>query len=375
MTDSQPSNLSLLHSSSFETQKPSRAKRGIYGRHLYDFQPAILRTNKRINSEARRFLYDENLFVRVRYSSGFTDSELLTRGLTLLADEEDDERCSSYPSPISLRVDLIHHGRRKLPLKLNPIFMMAAQELEVLCKYLEKFDQEWPGFLMDLKVKVGIFPRFWSSRPFPQQRILLEPFNILHSVNNFEIISMDGNIERIDATLMKEVKEKAGGLPPSIEGVVIAATKIEDYGNEAFRAGDFWHAAALYKSAWDDLGARHYYYRQRLSNPAEFFESDRGRLHVRLRLWVATLLCLQLWNEAHKTATQEIKSIAGIKDFGSGTYCGPSDLAKLYYLRAQASEGMGKLTQAVEDIREALRFDPNNMEMKTKWEKWAIRAK
>ena len=253
---------------------------------------------------------------------------------------------------------------------------------------------------MDLKVTVGVFPRYqlvssasaitrsssllvcrsssllvWSSRPFPQQRILLEPFSILHSVNNFEIISMNGKMERIDAQLMKEVKEKAGGLPPSIEEVVIATIKIEDDGNEAFRAGDFSHAAVLYKSAWEDLGARHYYYRQWLYNPAEFFESDRRRLHVRLRLRVAAFLCLQLWSEAHETATQEIKSIAGIKDFGSGTYCGPSDLAKLYYLRAQASEGMGKLTQAVEDVREALRFDPNNMEMKTMSEKWAMSAK
>ena len=379
-------------------QKRSRAERGLYGSLLYDFQPAILRTNKRINVEARRLLYDDNMFVLVRHPAVFPWDALRVGELTLLAVKEDEGRCSLSSSRISLHVDLKYdlkyHGPEDLPMK--PRFVMAANELGTLCRTLERLDQDFPGFLTGLNVKLGIFPRYqlvanasaitgspsllvWSPRPFPEQRILLEPFSALHSVKNLEIASVDGKTERIDAQLMEEVKERACGLPPSREEVMATTTKIEDHGNKAFRAGDFLHASVLYKSAWENLKARdYYYYREMLSKPAEFIEGTRARLQLGLRIrssLVAALLRLQLWSEAHKTATQQTREIARTKDVGWEIYYDPGELAKLYYQRALASEGMGKLTQAVEEIREALRFDLNNMEMKVTLEEWVKSAK
>ena len=379
-------------------QKASRAERGLYGSVLYDFQPAILLANKRINSEARRLLYDENMFVLVRYPPVFPWDALRIGDLTLLAVKEDEVCCSMSSSRISLHVDLQYdlkyYGHEELPMK--PRFVIAANELRIFCKILEGLDQECPGFLIGLNIKLGVFPRYqlvaggsaitgsssplvWNPRPFPEQRMLLEPFSTLHSVKNLEIVSVDGKTERIDAQLMKEVKERASGLPPSMEEVKATTTKIEDHGNEAFRAGDFLHASILYKSAWENLKARnYYYYREMLSKPAEFIEGTRARLRLGLRIrssLVAALLRLQLWSEAHKTATEQIKEIARTKDIGWEIYYDPGELAKLYYQRALASEGMEKLTQAAEEIREALRFDPNNMEMKAPLEEWVNSAK
>ena len=365
---------------------------------LYDFQPAILLTNKRINVEARRLLYDENMFVLVRHSAVFPWDALRVGDLTLLAVKEDEVRCSLSSSRISLHVDLQYdlkyHGPEELPMKSR--FVMAANELGALCRTLERLDQDFPGFLSGLNVKLGIFPRYqlvanasaitgsssllvWNPRPFPEQRILLEPFSTLHSVKNLEIASVDGKTERIDAQLMEEVKERACGLPPSRGEVMATTIKIEDHGNKAFRDGDFLHASVLYKSAWENLKARdYYYYREMLSKPAEFIDGTRARLQLGLRLQsslVAALLRLQLWSEAHKTATEQTREIARTKDVGWEIYYEPGELAKLYYQRALASEGMGKLTQAVEEIREALRFDLNNMEMKATLEEWVKSAK
>ena len=143
-------------------QKPSRAERGLHGSLLYDFQPAILLTNKRINSEARRLLYDVNMFVLVRYPPVFPWDALRIGDLTLLAVKEDEVHCSMSSSRISLRVDLKHdlpyHGHEEPPPK--PRFVMAANELEILCRILERLDQECPGFLIGLNVKLGIFPRY-----------------------------------------------------------------------------------------------------------------------------------------------------------------------------------------------------------------------
>ena len=365
-------------------QKPSRAERGLHGSLLYNFQPAILLTNKRINIEARRLLYDENMFVLVRYPPVFPWDALRIRDLTLLAVKEDEVHCSMSSSRISLRVDLKYdipyHEHEQF---MKPRFVMAANELEILCKSLERLDQKCPGFFIGLNVKLGIFPRYqlvanasaitglsrplvWVSRPFPEQRILLEPFSTLHSVKNLEIASVDGKTERIDAQLMEEVKERASGLPPSIEEVMVTTTKIEDHGNEAFRARDFLRASILYKSAWENLKARKYYY----------YRETRLQLGLRIRSsLVAALLRLQLWSEAHKTATGQIKEIARNEDIEWEIDYDPCDLAKIYYQRALASEGMEKLTQAVEEIREALRFDPNNMEMKARLEEWVKSAK
>ena len=265
---------------------------------------------------------------------------------------------------------------------------MAANELGILCRILKGLDQECPGFLVRLNVKLGVFPRcqlvanasaitessspwVWDSRPFPEQRMLLEPFSTLHSVKNLEIASVDGKTERVDAQLMQEVKERAGGLPPDMEEVMVAITKFEDLGNEAFRAGDFWHAAGLYTSARQNLKSWNYlYYKTTLSEPAEFVERVRIQSSH-----VAALLRLQLWSQAHAIATSDIEEIACIEDFIGENYYDPGELAKLHYLRALASEGMGKLTQAVKEICEALSFDPNNMEMRAILEKWEKSAK
>ncbi|KAL9135461.1 MAG: hypothetical protein Q9175_003348 [Cornicularia normoerica] len=41
-------------------------------------------------------------------------------------------------------------------------------------------------------------------------------------------------------------------------------------------------------------------------------------------------------------------------------------VVKLYHRRALASEGMGKMARAVEEIREALCLDPNNTQIEAK---------
>ena len=374
----------------------SSGKSASYGSELYNFQPAILRTNKKINNEAHRFLYNDNLFVLVRYPRRHPWHALVRGHLTPLPVKEDEVHCSLSSSRLSMLVDLQAHdlGDEELDgLTVESGFVIVANELEILCRILVRLDQEHPGFLMRLNLKLGIFPPYqlvanapaitgsssplaWKSRPFPEQRILLEPFSTLYSVKNFAIASIDGRTDLIDAQLMQGVKGRASRPPPSLEEVTVTTRKIEEHGNEAFGAGDFLHACVLYKKARAHLKRWINYHGRELFS--EFNEGDRARLQLGLRIrssLVAALIRLQRWSEAHMSVTDEIWDIAGTEDFGRVKCCDPSDLAKLYYLRALASEGMGKLTEAGEDIRQALRFDPQNTEIRATLEGWMKSAK
>ena len=371
-------------------QKPSRAERGLTANTLYDFQPAILLTNKRINSEARRFLYDDNMFVLVRSNLKNHLGVLRTSGLTLLAAKEDETRFfrSSLRIAIHVDLDLRYTGWENDPLESR--FVIAAHELWHFCKILDRFDNQWQIF-PQLHVTLGIFPycqqdvdssgitglskpMVWGSRPFPEQRMLLEPFGTLHSLKNLDITSVDGKTERIDAQLIKCIKERAGRLLPSIEELMVTTTNIEDQGNEAFHTGDLVQAASLYKSARKNLKAGYYWTADDFPEHSVICVHHRLKLRIMSKL-IAVLLRLQLWSKASKKTTKGIKEITITKHVAGGTLYDTGELAKLYYQMALASEGMGDLSQAVEQIREALRFHPTNMEMKAKLEKWATSAK
>lgn len=193
---------------------------------MYDFQPAILRTNKMINNEAHRFLYEDNLFVLVTYSGGVHMYACMrTEVLSKIAAEKDE--VLRFPSALrtSMQVDLYLRGNQDS--RVESRFLIAAKELWLFCRMLQWLDNEKPWFLSNLNIKLGIFPSYqldidasglrsqvvWNPRPLSQQRILLEPFGTLHSIRNLTIAGMDGKTEHIDAQLMTDVKKRAGRLP------------------------------------------------------------------------------------------------------------------------------------------------------------------
>ena len=89
----------------------------------------------------------------------------------------------------------------------------------------------------------------WSPRSLPQQRRLLEPFALLHSVTNLKISHVSGKTQNIDAQLMEDIKERASRPPDSMKEILNSSVKIQEQGNEAFRAGDFTLASSRYEPA------------------------------------------------------------------------------------------------------------------------------
>ena len=151
-------------------QRPSRVKRGLTSSRLYDFQSAILCTNKQVNKEARRFLYNDNLFVLVRCPK-FIPPEFWTADLdlTLLAAGE-NEVCYS-PSAlliISLQVDLgLDVVSANNLFSAESQFVIAANELPLFCRILKKLDNEGgndnneiPRFLSILNLVLRMFPSY-----------------------------------------------------------------------------------------------------------------------------------------------------------------------------------------------------------------------
>ena len=357
---------------------------------MYDFQPAILLTNKRIYKEARHFLYDDNLFVRVRYLHSSSLGTLWKAKLTLLAAEEDLFSCWSGPR-VSLHVDLSIHGRDDL--RVDSQIIIAANELPVFCRILRKLDNEGPGLLSNLKLTLRISPSYQpdvdaflnmgssnqmsqSQRSLPQQRRLLKPFAMLHSMWNLEIADVDGKTQYIDAQLMEDVKKRATRRPYSMEEVLDISAKIKEQGNEAFGAGDFALAYSLYDSAFENLEAGERYL-DRGSGEGGCAEQKYFEAHFLLafRIWsnsVAALLHLQQWMAAHERATVVVEKI---KMVGEEIIFDPAEVAKLYHRRALASKGMGRIARAIEELREALYLNPHNMRMKAMLKELQLQAK
>lgn len=376
-----------------DDEKPSRVKRGLGCGHLYDLQPAVLRTNKQINKEARRFLYNDNLFVLVKYPHVESLDLLWTEELTLLAAEEDEVRSFRSALRISLHVDLCIHGNDNM--RLTSQFVIAANDLSVFCSILKKIDNEGPGLLSSLKLILQVYPLFQldvdafaytgpssrvsrSPRSLAQQRRLLEPFATLRSMT-LEIADVDGETQYIDVQLMEDIKERAGRPPYSMKEVLDTSARIKEQGNQAFRAGDFAHANTLYKSALENLNAGERYLDTDIQE-GEFTEQTYFEAHFSLafRIWsntVATHLRLQQWTAAHEKAIKGIEKIETVRNAGENIVFGPGEVAKLYFRRALASEGMGKINRAVEEVRTALDLDPNSAQMKAKLREWKLQAK
>lgn len=374
-------------------QKPSRVKRGLGCGHLYDFQPAILLTNKQINKEARRFLYNDNLFVLIKYPHVDSLDSLWTEEMTLLAVDE-DEVCSFRSAlRISLYVDLCIHGNDNR--RLASEFVIAANELPIFCSILKKIDNEGPGLLSSLKLVLGISPSYQldvdafvykapssrvsrNPRSLLQQRKLLEPFATLRSMT-LEIADVDGKTQYVDTQLTEDIRERASRPPYSMVEVLDTSAKIKEKGNQAFRAGDFALASSLYKSALENLNAGERYLDTDIEEGG-FTEQTYFEAHFSLafRIWsnsVAVHLRLHEWTAAHEKATKGIEKIETVQNAGENIVFGPGEVAKLYFRRALASEGMGKINRAVDEVRTALDLDPNNANMKAKLREWKLQAK
>ena len=142
-------------------------------------------------------------------------------------------------------------------------------------------------------------PLVWTSCTFAQQRTLLEPFGTLHGIKNLEIASIDGKTERFDTQLMKEVKERAGRPPPSMEEATITTTKTAGHGNEALRTRDFLRACVLYK---DIIHCR--YYIQLLHSTCLLADELRFFSHVSLN---SAWLMLKMLHIHHPKLPSNVK--------------------------------------------------------------------
>lgn len=365
----------------------SRVKRNLGCSYFYDFQPAILLTNRQINEEARRVLYHDNLFVLVKYTYGSSDAlkAFSRRDLALVATQKDE--VWSYRAALQVSFPSLRDQRREDKL-VESQFVIAASELPMFCRILRLLDNEWLGFLSSLELVLIVLPSAplnvdsfvnmsrsnrvsWVPRSLQQQRKLLEPFATLHSIMDLKVVDVDGKTQDINAQLMEDVRVRAGQPPYSMGEVLDAATELKEQGNEAFRTGDFALAHSLYETAWSDLvgGKRYLTMGFRDIKTVEARKSDAWQL-LAFRIAsnsIAALLHLQQWTAAHKKASKWIEHVQ-TPEVNSALQ--PHEMAKIFYRRALASEGRGDMARAIEEVCEALSHSPSNMLMKAKKEEW-----
>ena len=285
--------------------------------------------------------------------------------MTLLAVGENQVRCFRSKLLVSLQVDLGLIGAPEdYVFGAESQFVVAADEIPVLCRGLKKLDNEgdneelrlfsmielvlrmFPSYRLDVEAFVNIEPSrrvLWIPHSLPQQRKLLEPFATLHSITNMKVTDVEGKTQYVDAQLAEDVKETARRLD-SMGEILDESTKIKERGNEAFRAGDFTLADSLYKLAMDNLdtGARYCSQGSKEGVSGDMPEQTYFRAHFLLALQIcsnsiAALLRLRQWEAAHNKA---IEAIEKIKLAEMEISLDPGVVAKIHHRRVLASNGM-----------------------------------
>ena len=360
----------------------SRMKRSVHSCNMYDFQPAILTTSKRINDEARRVLYNDNKFVLVRYhvrGDFHHFHHLWDPNLTPLSLKSDHVRYFWSTQTVSLHVDLYLNGLERLC--AEPQFVIAVDELPLFCRALERHITVSPDLFagLELGLSDSSFHQLdvddslmtastrlagWSPHSLMQKRMLLEPFTMIRGLKTFTIAVLNGKTGDFDARLIEAIKKRVCRLPATMEEVFVQTASIEDRANEAYRAGHLWLAKSLYDLAEEDLAAT--LFKTENIEGAHNIGSKTG--HTYFWMWVrlrssqlAALLGVQYWEAAFAQADELIGYLKRIKDgrIGITIKRDEEEVKKLYRLRNLAREGMEKEVQDMNEHCAALQLDPN----------------
>lgn len=330
---------------------PSRARR------VYHFHPAILAVNRQINREAGQILR-ENLFVKFTTNTTEYWIDLQADGLPVVAEDNSTSRVSYCATELTLlygRETFGHH---------SSILMFAGDDMTTFCRVLLR-TRLFADPQISLSIAVtGVAPTTTSISK------LLEPFRRLRSMAS---VIITGQIEvKYKADLITEMLRQA----PEIDTFVQEIQDTIEQGDQAAINKDYCTAVAKYTRALEDNeDCIRIYDTSEVKTSEVTLKSGKYNGLSFHTAFVATLLALNIklaitylnrqnHSRAHQWISLALEQIEPYRQL-AGTPPGGAGYARICSIAARASEGLGLVERAVEDMKEAVWHDPGDSELTT----------
>lgn len=308
---------------------------------MYHFHPAILAVNRQINIEASTILR-QNMFVKLTTNASEYGMDVKVNGLPVVAEDDSASRVTYS----AIELTLIFHGeaREHCPC----VLMFAGDDMITFCRVVLRLGL--PGNLQSsLTIAItGVAPTTTSILK------LLEPFHRLHSM---ALVRITGQIESgYKADLITKMSKQA----PAIHTVIQEIRNVIDQCDQVASIDDSSTTISKLGRAWEDSED------QSRANPFHpVFHLIRSELEVKL---AETYLKLDNHSRAHEWISLTMALITPYPPIPrnrprAAAYIGGATYASVYSLAAQASEGLGLVGRAVEEMRAAVWHDPGGSKL------------
>lgn len=313
-------------------------------RPVYHFHTAILAVNCQINHEASQIL-QENHFVKLTTNDAIHEMEFC-QSLVVVAESELASRVTYSLIDLNLIPD------RKSPGIYPSVIMFAGDDMSTFCRFLLRLGLD---FHCSLSIAIS------DTAPVTTSTLkLLEPFRRLHSLNSVRIA---GHVsDEFKSDLIAKMMNKA----PEIHTILGDIQRNLERGDQAVSNNDYFTAKEIYKRALEENDDRDYLIHKSsktilMDDLEAAFSDNRFALSTKLAV---TYLKTENHSRAHEWITWALWEI-GHYGRVAGDPPGGAEAANLYSIAAQASEGLGLVGRAVEELNEAVWHDPEDLELTT----------
>ena len=323
---------------------------------MYQFHPAILSVNHQINEEAGHILRD-NLFVKLT-TDVLAHIYLEGNGLRGVAEDDLASRVTYCASELTLVAGT------KIDEEDLSTLVFPADELDMFCSVLLRSCLArhicTPAVQLSIMITItGIALNATSHLR------LLEPFYRLYGLSSVRIFGevSDEYKSILTARMLMST--------PDFDAAVQDIHDTMKMGDQAADNKNFSTAIARYKRALDsnfDNWPSHEDLTTpikmgRLSGNALYNAFSKIEWELEFKLAV-TYLKIESHERAHRLISSHLRDIKS-HDQEPGARPGGPGVASIYSVAAQASEGLGLVEQAVEEMKEAVEHDPADPEWAT----------
>ena len=312
---------------------------------MYQFHPAILAVNRQTNLEADRILR-ENLFVKLTTIAPKYSLDLPHGGLRVVAERDQASRVTYAASEITFSTAEIFDQRQS-------VYLFPVDEMTTACTALmdPMSGNSKNGSIFRANMSISITGVATTTTSILK---LLEPLRRLYSLASVKIMGNINN-EYKSALIDKMLKL------PDFDAAVRKIQETVKEGDRATISKDYSIAVARYKRAFNDvtdccwwLSEKNATIYTRAKHSREtyntvFVENMRD-LHTKLAV---IHVKLQDFLRAHQWISYALKRIHPDEQMSV-------ENANIYSIAAQASEGLGMVERAIEEMREAVHHQPQD---------------
>ena len=255
-------------------------------------------------------------------------------------------------------------------------FMIACDDLKQFCGvvlYINQFLRIPYGYSRSTKILLCLYAEIIArdyQRSIPSKndtvvessiKRLFEPLRRLHGVSATIIEGPTSEIYK--EKVARSVLRKA----PTADEIIATACTLKAKGDDAFRSADFWSSVYAYEKAISEIEAvRQPYYCSALVKEGNYsgwsvLNAVQHLLHELQLDIVSAFVRLHEYHRAQNWTMVELWSRTGLTwDTGAVS---DDEVAHLWYLKAQASKGLGRIDRAHDELKWALKLAPYNKDV------------